>query len=94
MPGVSRGNHDGGREGNVRELYGLAADEAAFLVDAAEHFCATRCPLAVGDGACVLLGWRESVHSGALQMTCKADAATWRERLGGGRRIRAAALAT
>ena len=47
------------------------ADERAFLREAVAHYCATRCPLVTGEGACPMLTWRESAHfGGALEKVC------------------------
>lgn len=66
----------------MRQLYGLSPDETAFLLDAVEHYCATRCPLAIGQGSCAMLAWRESHHTGAVERVCKEGPAAWRGRLG------------
>jgi hypothetical protein len=72
----------------VRQLYGLAGDETAFLLEAVEHFCATRCPLATGEGSCPMLTWREGVHTGAIERICKVPASAWHDRFEGVHRIR------
>jgi hypothetical protein len=76
------------RRTSVRQLYGLASDETTFLLEAAEHYCATRCPLATGEGSCPMLTWREGVHTGAIERVCKGSPAAWRERFAPGRGIR------
>jgi hypothetical protein len=72
----------------MRQLYALSPDEAAFLLEAVGHFCATRCPLRGGEGACPLLAWRESAHTGAIESVCKRPPGAWNERLGGQAAIR------
>jgi hypothetical protein len=58
----------------------LASDETAFLLDAVEHFCATRCPLRAGEGSRPVLTWREGVHGGAIERVCRTTPAAWQER--------------
>ena len=72
----------------MRQLFGLSPDETTFLLEAAEHYCATRCPLRCGEGSCPMLTWRENVHTGAIERVCKASPAAWRERFDGVRAIR------
>ena len=72
----------------MRQLFALSPDETEFLLEAVQHYCATRCPLQRGTGACPLLAWRESVHTGAIERVCKSSPEVWRERLGGRAAIR------
>jgi hypothetical protein len=72
----------------MRQLFALSPDETAFLLEAVEHYCAMRCPLRGGGDGCPLLGWRESVHTGAIERVCKSSPGAWRERLGGRGAIR------
>jgi hypothetical protein len=72
----------------MRQLFALSPDETAFLLEAVQHYCATRCPLQSGAGSCPLLGWRKSVHTGTIERVCKTSPEAWRERLGGRGAIR------
>jgi hypothetical protein len=71
----------------MRQLFGLTPDETTFLREAAEHYCATRCPLRCGEGSCPLSTWREGADGGAVERVCKAAPAAWRERFYGTRAI-------
>ena len=60
----------------------LSARERAFLLEAVHDYCATRCPLATGEGTCPALTWRESPHHrGALEKTCAVPPTSWAPRL-------------
>lgn len=79
-PGVAWSQATGRK--SIRQLFGLSPEETTFLLEAAEHYCATRCPLRCGEGSCPMLTCRESVHSGAVERVCKTTRAPWRERFG------------
>lgn len=72
----------------MRQLYDLGVDEVSFVVEAIEHYCNTCCPLANGEGTCAMLGWRESIHTGALERVCRAGPGDWKARLGAHSAIR------
>jgi len=72
----------------MRQLFALSPDETAFLLEAVQHYCATRCPPRGGADACPLLRGRASAHTGAPAAVCPSSPAAWRERLGGRAGIR------
>jgi hypothetical protein len=72
----------------MRQLFALSPDETGFLLEAVQHYCATRCPLQGGTGVCPLLAWREGVHTGAIERVCESSPEVWRARLGASAGIR------
>ncbi len=63
-------------------VFPLSGRERTFLLEAVTYFCATRCPLQTGEGACPMLTWREGAHHmGALDKVCTAPPRSWAARL-------------
>ena len=63
-------------------VFPLSGRERVFLLRAVAQFCATRCPLEIGEGECPMLTWRESYHNlGAIEKVCAAPPQTWIDRL-------------
>lgn len=59
----------------------LTKRQVAFLVEAIEHFEQECCPLRGGTEGCVLLAWRESPATGAIETLCPDSCLSWRDDL-------------
>ena len=52
-----------------------------FLIQAANHFLESQCPLAERGEECAMLSWEEDVHSGAIERVCSFHCEEWIDEL-------------
>ena len=56
---------------------GLSKEEHIFLLSAVNSYCREHCPITSGEGACPLVTWSESVHTGAIERVCMGPPREW-----------------